>query len=665
MVALNAGLDVVVRQAVVSFVSRQSTELQAATEAQSKYLSFLSHDLRGGLNGVFLMIEVLKRELADEPRLAETMEDLDGMRRSLLETVGTMDRFLHAERFRKGKVQIRPSPMDLRTLLNEQVAQLAYQAKDKKIELKVDCDGKCQLVSDRDMLTLILQNLLSNAVKYTQKGGVWVEGKCCEDGKLLVSVRDSGPGIATETLATLFTPFTRGVTHGQSGVGLGLSIARQASELVGGTGVGGIDWWGRGRRFLCSCRRNCPSPPRRRRGGRDANNSSKKAEKNKVRLLEAEAPVFAFCREETGASAPAIKEALRLADHVPSPLPRTISADTRSAPTNPERYTDSKSPTPAHRHDQAEEDQGRAGDCGPAPFQMLRGEEHGHRQQIDQHREQEVAGLVSGLKASGPGDEAGPFDRDQGAERLSTLAIFGGPGPEGQAVFAIHSPPPPPPHECERGASAVRAGGFHGQAEVGRAAGSGEEAGHGEAELCRHRLHDDGPAVAEFWRGDTKPGDNSAEGDPDSAEIFVPAEQRGREQREGDRADQHAPRGPPAPAEQQIGQRHDRQVLDVHHHRQRQSGQRRPAIQPPQREGKHQQDQRVGFEHGHLAAHLVFVEQARTANATISNVPRPRTTKSANYRIDPEEQRLSASIAARREQHHLAGAPLERSVSGT
>jgi signal transduction histidine kinase len=233
MVALNAGLDVAVRHSVVSFVARQSTELQAATEAQSKYLSFLSHDLRGGLNGVFLMIEVLKRELADEPRLAETMEDLDGMRRSLLETVGTMDRFLHAERFRKGKIQIRPSPLDLRTLLNEQVAQLAYQAKDKKIELKVECGGDCKLVSDRDMLTLILQNLLSNAVKYTQKGGVWVEGTCGEDNKLLVTVRDSGPGIAAETLAKLVTPFTRGATHGQSGVGLGLSIAKQASELVG------------------------------------------------------------------------------------------------------------------------------------------------------------------------------------------------------------------------------------------------------------------------------------------------------------------------------------------------------------------------------------------------------------------------------------------------
>src|SRR5258708_36457609 len=89
--ALNVVLDISVRRAVVAFVEHQSGQLQNASEAQSKYLSFLSHDLRGGLNGVFLMIEVLKRELQSEERLKETVADLDAMRRSLLETVGTMD----------------------------------------------------------------------------------------------------------------------------------------------------------------------------------------------------------------------------------------------------------------------------------------------------------------------------------------------------------------------------------------------------------------------------------------------------------------------------------------------------------------------------------------------------------------------------------------------
>lgn len=232
--ALNVSMDISVRRAVVSFVEHLSRQLQNASEAQSKYLSFLSHDLRGGLNGVFLMIEVLKRELAGEERLAETVADLDAMRRSLLETVATMDRFLHAERFRKGKVQLKPAPLNVRPLVNELAAHFSYQAKDKGLDLRVAVEGDCKIVSDRELLSLVMQNLISNAVKYTKQGSIIVGGKCEEAGGILLFVRDEGPGIAPDKLDDLFTAFARGETHGQPGVGLGLSIASQAADYLNG-----------------------------------------------------------------------------------------------------------------------------------------------------------------------------------------------------------------------------------------------------------------------------------------------------------------------------------------------------------------------------------------------------------------------------------------------
>ena len=106
--ALMAALDLITRQTTLEFVAHQTRQLQAANEAQSKYLSFLSHDLRGSLNGVCLMIEVLDASWPSEAQFKESVEDLDMMRRSIFETIATMDRFLHAERFRKGKVQVRP-----------------------------------------------------------------------------------------------------------------------------------------------------------------------------------------------------------------------------------------------------------------------------------------------------------------------------------------------------------------------------------------------------------------------------------------------------------------------------------------------------------------------------------------------------------------------------
>lgn len=233
VVGLNGVVDLSARRATLAYVDFQSRQLQAATEAQSKYLSFLSHDLRGGLNGVFLMIEVLRRELANESRLASTVQDLDTMRRSLLETVGTMDRFLHAERFRKGKVELKPGRIHIKHLLNETVSHFSYQAKDKGLQIRVDSPGDCSVTSDRELLSLIFQNLVSNAVKYSPSGEIVVSARSTDEGGCLIGVADQGPGIATDRLNELFAAFTRGETHGQPGVGLGLSIARQAAEYLG------------------------------------------------------------------------------------------------------------------------------------------------------------------------------------------------------------------------------------------------------------------------------------------------------------------------------------------------------------------------------------------------------------------------------------------------
>jgi signal transduction histidine kinase len=254
VLALNVMVDASVRRGVVVFVNFQTRQLQSAAEAQSKYLSFLSHDLRGGLNGILLMIEVLKRELSTEARFSGSIEDLDMMRRSILETVATMDRFLHAERFRKGKVQAKLSREDLRAMITEIAAHSSYQAKDKGITLETEVDH-CVVTTDRELLTLILQNLISNAIKYSRHGTVKVSAHAINDPQselaCEIAVADQGPGIAPDRLASLFQPFTRGETHGESGVGLGLSIARQAADLLGAklraestVGVGSIFYIG-------------------------------------------------------------------------------------------------------------------------------------------------------------------------------------------------------------------------------------------------------------------------------------------------------------------------------------------------------------------------------------------------------------------------------------
>ncbi len=89
--AINVGLDASGRRAVESFVKHQQEEALAGPEAMSKYLSFISHDLRGSLNGILLTIEVLRREFVDSAGRNSWVDDLETMRKSILDTVGAME----------------------------------------------------------------------------------------------------------------------------------------------------------------------------------------------------------------------------------------------------------------------------------------------------------------------------------------------------------------------------------------------------------------------------------------------------------------------------------------------------------------------------------------------------------------------------------------------
>lgn len=232
MIALNMGVDLASRRSVLAFVNFQKQELEAAANAHAKYLSFMSHDVRGGLNAILLSTDVLYQDLAGNNQFSEALTDLETIKRNILHTVDTMDRFLRAEQLRSGQVTPRLSSVDLRALLEELAMTSRQQAASKQIQVIIDAPAQCIVQTDRELVQTIVQNLLGNAIKYTPQGQVTISIKTVGTG-CTVSVADQGPGIAPDRLEQLFAPFVRGETHGQRGVGLGLYIARQAAEVLG------------------------------------------------------------------------------------------------------------------------------------------------------------------------------------------------------------------------------------------------------------------------------------------------------------------------------------------------------------------------------------------------------------------------------------------------
>ena len=240
VIVLNMAVDTALQQGVTAFIQHQKEQLRAAGEVQSRYLSYLSHDLRNNLNGCTLMLEVLRQRLEGMQGFSEDVSDIFTIQRSVAETIAGMDRILQAERLRKQAVEPRVSRVDLYALVHDLARQASRGAEQKGLKVRLEVPEGAQLDSDRELIGLVLQNLLGNAVKYSKAGTVSVCAKAADElpegtqRGWEVSVADEGPGISPQHRQRLFDAFARGETHGQPGVGLGLAIAAQAAKLLGG-----------------------------------------------------------------------------------------------------------------------------------------------------------------------------------------------------------------------------------------------------------------------------------------------------------------------------------------------------------------------------------------------------------------------------------------------
>jgi signal transduction histidine kinase len=235
-VALAMAIDVMLQQAVVAFVDHQNARITSGAESELKYLSFLSHDLNNNLGAVTLFMQVLRRRLAAFPEFAQDVETLDQAQHSILDTTTGMQRLLQSERLRKSGVEVKHGSVNLHRVASSAISQLLRQAEKKGVRIAVEVPSDAVVHSDAELITLALQNLAGNAVKYSQRGVVRVGAKQGEDGdgRWVVWVSDEGPGIAEEHQERIFEAFRRGESHGQAGVGLGLTIASQAAKLLEG-----------------------------------------------------------------------------------------------------------------------------------------------------------------------------------------------------------------------------------------------------------------------------------------------------------------------------------------------------------------------------------------------------------------------------------------------
>ena len=209
---------------------REMTQrLAEAEELTRNFLLSVSHELRTPLTAIRGHVDALREGLAEDPEArASSLEVIRAETDRLARLVGDV---LDLAKLDARRFTLLQEEVDLRRLLDQAYQGFADRARERGIAYGQAFEAAPTLVTDGDRVLQIVSNLLENAFQWTPDGGRIELGLAAESGKVLVSVADSGPGIAEHERERIFKPFW---SRNGAGTGLGLAIASELAEALGG-----------------------------------------------------------------------------------------------------------------------------------------------------------------------------------------------------------------------------------------------------------------------------------------------------------------------------------------------------------------------------------------------------------------------------------------------
>lgn len=228
-------VDITERKGYESELLDAKERAEAALLAKTTFLATMSHELRTPMNGVLGMTEVLLRSSLDDKQRRQ----LGIVRDSAVSLLGILNQILDFSKIESHNLQLEHAPLDINSLIHDLTALFAPAAEAKGLALYARPFPELPpgLFGDPLRLRQILTNLLSNAVKFTRSGEITVDAEL-RAGQVIITVTDTGIGIAEEKLQQVFEAFTQADgSHAREfgGTGLGLSISRRLAEAMGGS----------------------------------------------------------------------------------------------------------------------------------------------------------------------------------------------------------------------------------------------------------------------------------------------------------------------------------------------------------------------------------------------------------------------------------------------
>ncbi len=234
---LGTSLDVTEQVELEDALDRQRRLAEESSQHKTRLMSALSHDARTPLNAVVLSAQLLEMHVQDQddPEVVECLRTIRNGVKNVLDLLGDL---LDLTRIDAGAMPAEPSRFVLEAALAECFSSVETQARLKGLGCRFEPDGlvKLTVATDRAKLKQIVSNFLSNALRYTDRGQIRLYGGRSQ-GRLTVSVQDSGAGIAPADQARVFDEFATLENPRRpagEGTGLGLAICKRLAGLLGG-----------------------------------------------------------------------------------------------------------------------------------------------------------------------------------------------------------------------------------------------------------------------------------------------------------------------------------------------------------------------------------------------------------------------------------------------